>query len=178
MSDNYKNAAEEATRFFGRVSAEVDGLNTKIIGYAERLGRITKQGNPAEFDAVMKESAADLELFAQQIEALLPNYLRNLNLLTEGFDRRVKSLDPSTKKGAQELQDMKREAQKLAGTAREVQPKVTALRDQVAIVRDSKHDHRLTQATKTVISAATALLAAYEELETFALKVSFSADQE
>ena len=177
MSDDYTNAAEEATRFFGRVSAEADAVNAKIIGYAARLGRITKQGNPAEFDAIMNDSAADLELFAQRTEALLPDYRRNLELLTEGFDERVKSLDPDTKEEAQELQDMQRETQKLAGTAREVKPKITALRDQLTIIRDSNHDHRLTAAAHKVISASNTLFAAYEDLETFALKVSFSVDQ-
>ncbi len=47
-------------RFFDHISAESNELNAKIVSHAERMGRITKEENPVEFDLVMKESAADL----------------------------------------------------------------------------------------------------------------------
>jgi hypothetical protein len=177
MSDNYTHAAEEAKQFFVRISAESDALNAKINEYADRMGRITKQGNPAEFDAIMKEIAADLQVYAQRIERLLPDYRRNLELLTEGFVERNKSLDPATDAGAEELEGMRRVAQELAGTANGVKPKVTALRGILAIIRDSNHDYRLTQSANRVITTSDNLLTAYEDLETFALKVAFSANQ-
>lgn len=172
------HAAEEARQFFVRISAETAALNAKIIRYADRMGRITKRGNPVEFDAIMEESAADFQVYAQRVEGLLPDYRRNLGLLTEGFEARLNSLDRNTEAEAQELRDMRREAQALAETAREVKPKITGLRDVLTTVRDSNHDPRLTQAAHTVISTATALLTAFEDLETFALKVSFSAGEQ
>ncbi len=178
MSENeYTTAAEDVKRFFGRISVEADATNRKIDGYADRMGRITKQGNPAEFDAIIKGSAADFELFAHRIDELIPGYRRNLDLLTKGFDETVKSLDPATEAGARELEGMRRETKALAETAREVKAKVTALRGILAIMRDANHDPRLTQSARSVITTVDALFTAYEDLETFALKVSFSANQ-
>src|SRR2546423_5584109 len=137
MSNNYKRAEQEARWFFEHISAEADALNAKINSYADRMGRITKRENPAEFDAIIKGSAADLELFAQRIEALLPDYTRNLELLTEGFAETVKSLDPATDAGAQELEGMRREARALTETARGVKAKVTTLRNIFATLRDA-----------------------------------------
>ena len=177
MSNNYKRAEQEARWFFEHISAEADALNAKINSYADRMGRITKRENPAEFDAIIKGSAADLELFAQRIEALLPDYTRNLELLTEGFAETVKSLDPATDAGAQELEGMRREARALTETARGVKAKVTTLRNIFATLRDANHDHRLTQSANRVISTVDNLFTAYEDLETFGLNVAFSADQ-
>lgn len=102
----------------------------------------------------------------------------NLGLLTEGFEARLKLLDCNTEAEAQELRDMRPEAHALAQTAREVKPKITGLRDVLTTVRDSNHDPRLTQAAHSVITTAAALLTAFEDLETFALRVSFSAGEE
>jgi hypothetical protein len=177
MSDNYKVVAQEAKRFFLRISAETDALNGKINEYSDRMGRITKQGNPGEFDAIMKESAADFQVYAQRIDGVLPDFHRNLGLLTEGFEAHINSLNRNTEAGVQELQDMRREAQSLAETARGVKPKIIGLRDVLTTLRDSNHDPRLTKAAHSVITTAAALFTAYEALETFALKVSFSADE-
>lgn len=178
MSDNYKMAAEEARQFFIHLLAECNALDAKINGYGQRLSGITKQRNPTEFATIMKESAADLESFAQRIDQLLPDYQRNIELLTEGFVERNKSLDPATDAGAQELEDMRREAQKLAATATGAKPNIKGLRSILEIMRNSKHDPGLTQAANKVISTTDALFTAYEDLETFALNVSFSANQE
>ncbi len=177
MSDKYTTAAEDVRRFFGRVSAETDATNGKINEYADRLGEITKQGNPAEWDAIMKESAADLEAYAQRVDGLLPDYRRNLELLTEGFDKTVKLLDPATDAGAQELEGMRRESQALAEVARGVKAKITTLRGILVVIRDANYDPRLTQAARTLITTTGSLLAAYDDFETFGLKISFSADQ-
>jgi hypothetical protein len=177
MSDNYSHATEEVKRFFVRVSAEADDINAKINVYADRMGRITKQGDPAEFDAVIKGSADDLELFARRLDELLPDYRRNLELLTKGFVEHNESLNPATDVGGQESEGMRRESQKLAETATGVKAKVTTLRGIFAILRDKNYDHRLTQSTHRVIATIDDLFTAYEDLETFALKVSFSADQ-
>jgi hypothetical protein len=177
MSDNYAHVARDATQFFVRVSAETTALNTKIIGYADRMGRITKRDNPVEYDAIIRESAGDLKVYAQRVEGLFPDYRRNLALLTQGFEARLNSLDRNTETEAQELRDMRREAQTLAETAREVKPKITNMRDALTTIRDSNHDPRLTQAAQSVITTTAALLTAYDDLETFALKVSFSADE-
>jgi hypothetical protein len=178
MSDKYTHAAERVRHFFARISAEADAIGADITAHAENLGRITKQDNPAEFDSILKESAADLDLFAQRIEDVIPSYQRNLELLTEGFTERIKSLQLATADEARELQAMRREAQALAGTANEVKAKVTALRSNFAIVRDSDHDPRLTKAAHRVITAIDNLFTAYEDLETFALNVCFSAEGE
>jgi hypothetical protein len=177
MSENYTHAVEEAKGFFRRISAENDAMNAKITEYADRLGEITKQGNPAEWDAIMKESAADLQVYAGRIERLIPDFRRNLELLTEGFAETIESLDPATDAGAQELEGMRREGRALAGTANEVKAKITALRGVLVIIRDANYDNRLTQSAHRVTSTTDSLLTAYEDLETFALKVSFYADQ-
>jgi hypothetical protein len=163
-------------QFFVRISAESTALNAKIMGYADRMGRITKPANPVEYEAIMRESAADLQGYAQRVEGLLPEYRRNLELLTEGFEARLNSLDRKKDTEAQELRDMRREAQKLAETAREVKPKITDLRDALTAIRNRNYDPRLTQAAHSVITTTAPLLDAYDDLETFALKVSFSAD--
>ena len=46
VSENYARAAEGARQFFVTLSIETDSLNAKIIAYADRMGRITKQSNP------------------------------------------------------------------------------------------------------------------------------------
>src|SRR5690242_6809195 len=78
QTKKYAYAAEGARQFFVTLSVEADALNAKIIAYADRMGRITKQRNPAEFGAIIRGSANDLELFAQRIEALVPDYRRHL----------------------------------------------------------------------------------------------------
>jgi len=176
MSDKYTYAAEEAEQFFVRVSTEADALTVKIDAYADRAGKITKRENPVEFDAIVKESAHDLEAFAQRIDQLIPDYRHNLELLTKGFDERAKSLDPATDAGARDLENIRRAAEALAGTASGVKPKVGALRGNLRSLRDANLDHRLTHSANRVIITSDTLLTAYEDLETFALKVSFSAD--
>lgn len=178
MGNNYKLAAEEARQFFVRLLAECNALNAKITGYGERLVGITKQGNPTEFAAIMKESAADLELFGQRVDQLLPDYQRNIELLTEGFAERNKSLDPTTEAGAQELEDMRREAQKLAATASGAKPNIEGLRSILEVIHNSNYDPGLTQAVNRVISTTDTLFTAYDDLETLALNVSFSANRE
>jgi hypothetical protein len=73
---------------------------------------------------------------------------------------------------------MRREAQKLAATASGVKPNIKGLRSILEIMRNSNHDPGLTQAANNVISTTDTLFTAYEDLETFALNVSFSANQE
>jgi hypothetical protein len=177
MSDKYTHAAEGVRIFLGSISAEADTIGAKLNAYAERAGRITKQGSPAEFDTIIKGSAADLEFFAQRIESLLPEYRRNLELLTEGFAEKVKSLDPATDTEAQELEGMRRESRALAETARGVKAKVAVLRSNFVVVRDANHGRQLTQAAHRVITVIDDLFTAYEDLETFVLKVSFSANE-
>jgi hypothetical protein len=65
---------------------------------------------------------------------------------------------------------MRREARKLTETAREVKPKV-------AVLRHANYDPRLTKAAQRLVVLTDDLSSAYEDLETLALKVSFSADQ-
>jgi len=72
---------------------------------------------------------------------------------------------------------MRREARKLTETAREVKPKVAVLRHVFETLRDANHDPRLTQAARRLVALADDLSSAYEDLETLALKVSFSADE-
>lgn len=177
MSNNYAQAAERARQFFVSVSVEADALNAKINAHADRMVRITKQGNPAEFEAIISGSADDLELFAQRIESLLPDYRRDLELTGEGFDQTLKSLDLSTSAGMEELQGMRGEARNLTETAREVKTKVAVLRRVFEGLRDANHDPRLTKAARRLVALADDLTSAYEDLETLALKVSFSADQ-
>ena len=177
MSNDYGLAAERASQFFVSLSVEADALNAKISAHAERMGRITKQSNPAQFKAIMSGSANDLELFAQRIEALFPEYRRDVGLTAEGFDQTLKSLDSSTSAGMEELQGMRREARKLTETAGEVKPKVAVLKVVFEALRDANHDPRLTKAARRLIALADDLSSAYEDLETLALKVSFSADQ-
>jgi hypothetical protein len=162
---------------FSLLSLEADALNVKINVHADRMGRISKQNNPAEYEAIIRGSANDLQLFAERIEALFPDYRRDLELITEGFDETLKSLDPSTSTGMEELRGMRCEAQKLTETAREVKPKVAVLRHVFETLRDANHDPRLTKAAHRLVALADDLSSAYEDLETLALKVSFSADQ-
>lgn len=174
---DYAHAAERACRFFVSLSVEANDLNAKINTHADRMGRITKQSNPAEFEAIINSSANDFELFAQRIEVLFPEYRRDLELIAEGFDQTLKSLDPSTSVGRDELQSMRREAQKLTKIAREVKPKVAGLRHISEALRDANHAPRLTKAAGRLVALADDLTSAYEDLETLALKVSFSAEQ-
>ena len=176
-STNYAQAAERARRFFVSVSAEADALNAKIDVYADRMGRITKLASPAEFEAIIRGSVDDLDVFAQRIEALLPDYRRDVELTAEGFDQTLKSLDPSTMAGMEELQGMRREAGGLTQTAREVKTKIVVLRRVFEVLRDANHDPRLTKVAQRLIALADDLVSAYEDLETLALKVSFSVDQ-
>jgi len=118
-----------------------------------------------------------LQAFAQRIEALFPGYRRDIELTTEGFDQTLKSLDSSTSAGIEELQDMRREARKLTETAREVKPKVAVLCHAFVALRDANYDPRLTKAAQRLVVLTDDLSSAYEDLETLALKVSFSADQ-
>jgi hypothetical protein len=175
-TNNYAHAAERARQFFVSVSVEADALNTKISAHADRMGRISKQGHPDEFEAIISRSVEDLVLFAQRIEGLLPDYRSNLELTAEGFDQTLKSLDPSTSTGMEELQGMRREARNLTETAREVKTKVTVLRRVFEALRDANHDPRLTKAARRIVALADDLTSAYQDLETLALKVSFSAD--
>ena len=147
------------------------------IFLARTIRKRCERENPVEFDAIVKESAHDLEAFAQRIDQLIPDYRHNLELLTKGFDERAKSLDPATDAGARELENIRRAAEALAGTASGVKPKVGALRSNLTSLRNANLDHRLTQSANRVIITSDTLLTAYEDLETFALKVSFSADQ-
>lgn len=174
---NYADLAERARQFFVTLSLEADALNVKINVHADRMGRISKQNNPAEYEAIIRGSANDLQLFAERIEALFPDYRRDLELITDGFDETLKSLDPSKSTGMEELRGMRREAQKLKETAREVKPKVAVLQHVFETLRDANHDPRLTKAAHRLVALADDLSSAYEDLETLALKVSFSADQ-
>ena len=174
---NYAQAAEGARQFFVTLSVEADALNAKINAYAERMGRITKQSHPSEFEAIISGSANDLELFAQRVEALVPDYRRHLELATEGFDHNLSSLDPSMNAGMEELKAFRREARKLTDTAREVKPKVAVLRVVFEALRDSNHDPRLTKVARRLVALADDLSSVYEDLETLALKISFSANQ-
>jgi HTH-type transcriptional regulator/antitoxin HigA len=177
LSDNYANAAERARQFFISVSVEADALNAKINAHADRMGGITKQGNRAEFEAIISDSAVDLESFAQRMEVLLPDYRRDLELTTEGFDQTLESLDPSTSSGIEQLHGMRREARKLTETAREAKLKVVDLRRVFETLRDANYDPRLTKAARRLVVLADDLTSAFEDLETLALKVSFSAGQ-
>src|ERR1043165_8240118 len=156
---------------------ETDALNAKITAYADRRGRITKQRNPAEFEAIINESASDLQTFAQQFEALVPQYRRDIEFTTEGFNQTLKSLDSSTIAGKEELQGMRREARKLTETAKEVKPKVAVLRHTFVALHDANYDPRLTKAAQRLVVLTDHLSSAYEDLETLALRVSYSADQ-
>jgi HTH-type transcriptional regulator / antitoxin HigA len=176
-SITYAQAAERARRFFVSVSTEADTLNARINAYAHRMERITKQGSPAEFEAIIIGSATDLEVFAQRMEALLPDYKRDVELTAEGFDHALKSLDPSTSAGMGELQGMRREARKLTETAAEVKTKVATLRSAFEVLRDANHDPRLTNVAQRLVALADELINAYEDLETLALRVSFSSNQ-
>ena len=173
MSGSYKDSPERVRQFLNNVSSETKALNIKILGYADRAGRITRRENPAEFDAIVTESAADLELFAQRIEGSLPDYQRNLKLVTEGFEERIKSLDRNTTNGSRELQDMNREARGLSETAAWVKSKVEEMRIALATIRDSNYDNKLTQAASRVVNTAERVSAAFGDLETFALNISF-----
>src|SRR4029077_880528 len=145
----------------------------QINAYADRMGRITKQGNPAEFESIISGSANDLELFAQRIEALIPDYRRDVEMTSEGLDQIVRSIDPSTSAGTKELDVFRCETQKLTETAAEVKPKVAVLRHAFESLRDSNHDPRLTEAARKGVALADGLANVYEDLETLALKVSF-----
>ena len=177
VRENYAHAAEGARQFFVTLSIETDALNAKIIAYADRMGRITKQSNPAEFEAIINDCANGLQAFGHQIEALFRGYRRDIEFTTEGFDQTLKSLDSSTGAGIEVLQGMRREARKLAETAREVKPKVDVLRHTFVTLRDANYDPRLTKAAQRLVVLTDDLSSAYEDLETLALKVSFSADQ-
>jgi len=87
------------------------------------------------------------------------------------------SLDSSTSAGIKELQGMRHEARKLTETATEVKPKVAVLRHAFVALRDANYDPRLTKAAQRLVVLTDDLSSAYEDLETLALKVSFSADQ-
>ena len=126
---------------------------------------------------IINDSANDLQLFAQRIEALVPEYRNDIELTAEGFDQKLKSLDSSTSAGMEELQSMRREAQKLTETASEVKPKVALLRHAFVALCEANYDLRLTKAAERVVVLTNDLSSAYEDLETLALKVSFSADQ-
>ncbi len=119
MSNNYAQAAERARQFFVSLSVESDALNAKINEYSDRLVRITKRGNPVEFEAIINGSASDLELYVQRIEALLPDFLRELEVTAEGADQSARSADPSTSTGAKVLDGFLRAAEKLLETAGE-----------------------------------------------------------
>ena len=176
-SKNYAHSVDGARQFFITLSVEADALNAKINAYADRMGRITKQNSPAEFEAIINGLANDLQLFAQRIETLFPAYRRDIELTTEGFNQTLKSLDCSTSAGMEELQGFQREARKLTETARESQTKVAVLRHAFVAFGDAKYDPRLTKAAQRLVVLSDDLSSAYEDLETFALKVSFSADQ-
>jgi len=176
-STSYAHAAECARRFFLSVSDELDALNAKINVYADRMGRITKRDNPGEFEAVISASANDLDVVARRIEALLPDYRRDVEMTAQGFDQTLKALDPSTSAGKQELEAMRFQAQQLADTARKIKPKVAVLRGVFEVIRNANHDPRLTKAAVRFVGLADGLMTAYEDLETLALKVSFSANQ-
>lgn len=177
VSENYAQAAEGARQFFVTLSIETDALNAKIIAYSDRMGRITKQNNPAEFEAILSSSTNDFQLFAERIETLFPKYRSDIELTTKGFDQKLKSLDSSTDAGMEELQSMRHEALKLTKTAREVKPKVAVLRQAFVALRDANYDLRLTKAAQRLVVLTDELSSAYEDLETLALKVSFSAEQ-
>ena len=177
VSKNYAKAAEGAKQFFVTLSLETDALNAKILTYADRMGRITKQRNPTEFEAIISSSTNDFQLFAERVETLLPKYRSDIESTTEGFDQKLKSLDSSTGAGMEELQGMRYEALKLTKTAQEVKPKVAALGHAFVAIRDANYDLRLTKAAQRLVLLTDELSSAYEDLETLALKISFSAEQ-
>ena len=178
VAKNSAYAAERARQFLLILSGETDALNVKINGYADRVGRITKQNNPSEFEAIVSASADDLELFAQRIVAILPDYRRDLELIAEGFDHTLKCLDPSTSAGKEALEVFRQEARELTETAREVIPKVAKLREVFEGWSSSADlDLRLIYVARRLVALANDLIFAYEDLETLALKVSFSVDE-
>jgi hypothetical protein len=77
----------------------------------------------------------------------------------------------------EELQGMRREGRNLAETARDVNPKIGALRHVSEAIRNANHDPRLSNAAQKLISLADDLCGAFDDLETLALRVSFSAHE-
>ena len=68
---------------------------------------------------------------------------------------------------------MNREAQGLAQTATWVKSKLKEMEEALAAIRDSNYGDRLTLATTRAINTAKRVATAFEDLETFALRISF-----
>src|SRR5215212_8645771 len=87
VSENYAHAAEDARQFFVTLSIETDALNAKIIAYADRMGRITKQSNPAEFEAIINDSANGFRHSLTELKPYFPGIGETLNLLQKDLIR-------------------------------------------------------------------------------------------
>lgn len=176
IEDKY-NAAVAAVRSFEKsVSAESQAITAKILAYARRLEGLDRHRSQREaqiFNEVMRDTAIDLEAFAGAIDKLVVGHDRNLELLTEGFTGKIKSLDLSTEAGRREREAYGREARSLAGTAASNKGKVSGLYENIKTMRDSNWDTRLTAACNKVLASVDQLFKEYEDLETFALRIGF-----
>jgi dTDP-4-amino-4,6-dideoxygalactose transaminase len=178
--DKYVAAAAELMRLFGGVSEESAKMTAKLNGYSERLSGINRNLNAqhaAAFDRVVEESAEDFELYADALKRIAERFPANLHLLAEGFTKYVGDISLETEHGKNELAAMRSEIRGLLETAAGTKGKVAFMRSAVQPLRDSNWSPRLTQAASKLLLVIDGLFSAYEEFETFALKIAFAVEE-
>ena len=178
--DKYAQAVAEVLSFFKTVSSESRAVTDKVDAYSDQLTGINRNRSSLEaaiFNGIIESSAVDFERYAAALERPIGDFVRSVRLLAEGFAEHVKAINLNTENGRRELEAMRQEVRGLLETATDVKSKVKGLSVPVKALHDSNWSGHLTQATETLIRAAEKLFSAYEEFETFALKVAHTVEE-
>jgi uncharacterized protein DUF2442 len=177
---DYLAEAEEASpklvQLLQSLNTDTDLLTAKIEGHAEKIQKITLSGSSAShrrYRAVAYQCATDINRFSGRVEELLPGMKKETSALESSFSWISEYIVATPTERDEVIAALIPPLDNFLSSFKTAQKSITHFREQALELRQKNLSAELNKATNRLVTVLDGLLEAFEEIESFGLRVKY-----
>lgn len=173
-----EEAASDLTEVVTWIGAETEKIGAKINKHTASLDRlISKTAKASEYQRVTLLTASDMNMFSRRIEDALPRFEQSIRLLDESYSALVSFANPKSTVDVEQISSLRGSLADMLREVLTVKISVMGFRDSTLSIRDKRITKELSKAATRQAASLEGVISNIEEVESFALKVTFLIDE-
>jgi hypothetical protein len=171
-------AAKELNAIFAWIVTGFENLTANLnqhTSHIKQLGSKHGGSKASEYKKILMQAASDMIILSEEIEIVLPNFERNIQVLNESFSAHVALANPESVHDVKQVLNLRNSLLETLSLARQSKMSVTEFRDSV-LVRGQKLSKELSKAASRQSQSLNGVISKIELLESFSLKIIFLID--
>jgi len=175
-----EEAATELVEVLSWIESQTIDFTSKINKHTANIDRLSKSSGKSlarDFKKVVLLAASDMNTFSRRVDEVLPKFKKSTKTLDESYSVYVQSADPESQGGVEGIHKLRTSLSGMLEVVNPAKQNIRLFRDSTLSIRKQNMNKELNKAAERQSITLESVLSEIEEVESFALRISFLIDE-